>query len=235
MAPFGPSDLPRVPVAHRGNCLCGRWLVILEVYTVAAPLRCECGRRWRYGTAEAPVEIAPTLMPALCVDLDGTVRRSKSGAIWGPQSAEDVDLFPNVEAKLWEYRDRGFYVVGITNQGVVAYRTRTELEVEAITHATRAAFTRDPFHAIEACYALAAAQGASNPFWAVRSLRRKPGYGMLVTAEERARAADILLDWDHSIFVGDRPEDKGCAEAAGIAFKWAWDFFGRPAPTTEAA
>ena len=36
----------RIPAAWRGNCLCGRWLVVLRAFTFEKPLPCECGRRW---------------------------------------------------------------------------------------------------------------------------------------------------------------------------------------------
>ncbi len=167
---------------------------------------------------------------ALCLDLDGTVRRSRSGAQFGPTSPEDVELYPGVEETIWRWREAGFYVLGVTNQGVVGYGTRTELEVEAITAATCAAFEHDPFHAIHACYALPPGAGGKVEGYAYRSLLRKPGDGMLVQAELEARDAGFLIDWDRSRFVGDRLEDLGCARAAGVPFTWAWDFFGRPRP-----
>jgi histidinol phosphatase-like enzyme len=48
---------------------------------------------------------------------------------------------------------------------------------------------------------------------------RKPNPGMLMVAIEIYRPTDVLM-------VGDRPEDQGCAEAAGVAFQWAYQFFG---------
>lgn len=44
--PFTPPSAPAVPTGWRGNCHCGRWLVVLESRTRAAPLRCACGRAW---------------------------------------------------------------------------------------------------------------------------------------------------------------------------------------------
>jgi D-glycero-D-manno-heptose 1,7-bisphosphate phosphatase len=48
--------------------------------------------------------------------------------------------------------------------------------------------------------------------------RRKPCAAMLTEASRRWDAADVL-------FVGDRPEDEQAARAAGVAFRWAEDFF----------
>lgn len=217
-----------IPIA----CSCGRAPVL---YPLDPPVRCLCGRRWDYcipngsdGTPRA-VEIPFRVQPLLAMDLDGTVRRSKSGAKFGPTDAGDVELYPDVEAKLWEYRDRGFRVVGVSNQGVVGYGTRTEVEVIAIATATCAAFQRDPFDGIEMAYALPASMGGKVSPFHLRSLRRKPHYGMLVNIERIAYEANVVVDWDNSIFVGDRDEDKQCAEAAGVAFQWAHNFFERDA------
>lgn len=171
---------------------------------------------------------------ALCLDLDGTVRGSRSGAPFGPAAPEDVMLLPNVEERVWRARDQGFYVVGISNQGVVGFGSKTEKEVETIAEATRDAFVRgDPFHDLLMAYGLPAKKGGKVAPHNLRSLLRKPDYGMLVLAEQRARAKRVLIDWDHSLMVGDRPEDEGCAQAAGIDFQWAKDFFGWAQPLAE--
>ena len=56
-------------------------------------------------------------MPALCVDLDGTVRGSKSGSTWGCISAADVELLPNAEVVIARLAKAGYFVIGVTNQG----------------------------------------------------------------------------------------------------------------------
>jgi hypothetical protein len=56
---------------------------------------------------------------------------------------------------------------------------------------------------------------------------------MLVQAEHDAfTRCNVMLDWDHpaTILVGSREDDRGCAQAAGIKFAWACDWFDRPAP-----
>jgi HAD superfamily hydrolase (TIGR01662 family) len=52
---------------------------------------------------------------------------------------------------------------------------------------------------------------------------RKPNPGMILRAmhfKKIKNPADVLM-------VGDRPEDRQAAEAAGVAFSWNFDFFGR--------
>src|SRR5215467_1093571 len=63
--------------------------------------------------------------PALFVDLDNTVRETLSGRahpIW----PEDQTLRPGALDRLEEYRARGYAIVGVTNQGGVAFGTLSE-------------------------------------------------------------------------------------------------------------
>jgi D-glycero-D-manno-heptose 1,7-bisphosphate phosphatase len=164
--------------------------------------------------------VAGMVVPALCVDLDGTIRYSKSGDfIQGP---EDIALYPEVERILWEYRDRDYLIFGISNQGGVAYGFKTLNQNEAEIDATLALFSRNPFHILKTC--LHHEKGMVSP-WNVRSLLRKPSIGMLVLCEVEAFAEGYIVDWDRSVFVGDRTEDRACAENAGIEFREASDFF----------
>lgn len=167
------------------------------------------------------------LAPVLALDLDGTIRRSKSGQkfIAGP---DDVELYPDVAPKLWEYRARGWMIVGITNQGGVACGFKNGEDAKQEMHATLAAFGDEhPFSMVQQCYHYEA--GSVHPY-CYRSLLRKPNIGMLAEVEIESFKHSIICDWDKSLFVGDRPEDQQCAANAGIAFQWAWDFFGREKP-----
>lgn len=51
---------------------------------------------------------------------------------------------------------------------------------------------------------------------------RKPNPGMLLQAMK-----DFRVKPHETLMIGDRPEDKGAAIAAGVAFIWAHEFFGR--------
>lgn len=169
------------------------------------------------------IYVAPSkVQPVLCLDLDGTIRYSLNGDFIN--KPEDVALFPDVEIKIWEYRDRGYLIFGVTNQGGVAYGFKTPQDNDAEIDATVQLFERNPFHAIQSC--LHHAGGNQHPY-NHRSLFRKPQIGMLVQCELDAWDAGIIVDWDKSLFVGDRPEDEECARNACIEFQWAKDFFGR--------
>lgn len=162
------------------------------------------------------------LRPALCLDLDGTIRYSKTGKFIS--SPDDIALFDGVEKKIWEYRKEGCLVFGITNQGGVAFGIKSVADCEAELAATLALFNKNPFHVVKVCY--------HHPYGKVepynhQSLLRKPDIGMLVLCEVGERRKGYIVDWDRSLFVGDRPEDQQCAANARIDFKWADDFFGR--------
>jgi histidinol-phosphate phosphatase family protein len=50
---------------------------------------------------------------------------------------------------------------------------------------------------------------------------RKPAPGLLVQVLDTLGVAP-----DQALFVGDADVDAGAAAAAGVPFRWAWDFFG---------
>lgn len=58
---------------------------------------------------------------------------------------------------------------------------------------------------------------------------RKPAPGMLLAAMRKAQVAP-----EDTLMVGDAAEDEQAARAAGCAFQWAWQFFGRPEPEDSA-
>lgn len=162
------------------------------------------------------------VQPALCVDFDGTIRYSKHGTFIN--KVEDILLYPDVEARLWEYRSQGFLILGITNQGGVAFGYKTMEQMQTELDATLALFTHNPFDAVQV--SLSHAEGTVEPF-KHRSLLRKPETGMLAVSEVQMFHRGVVIDWDRSIFVGDRPEDEECARKAGIHFIHADAFFGR--------
>lgn len=163
--------------------------------------------------------------PALCLDLDGTIRYSKAGKFIN--RPEDIALFDGVEPILWGYRNSDFLIFGISNQGGVAFGKKSPHQESAEIAATLALFKKNPFHIVKTCWHHEL--GTAFPFNR-RSLFRKPNIGMLALCEYEAFNAGFAVDWDNSTFVGDRPEDEECARRADIDFRWAWEFFNRPQP-----
>lgn len=168
-----------------------------------------------------------TFRPALYLDWDGTIRRSKSGKTF-IQDADDIELIPGVEEAIQNYRKKGFLIVGITNQGGVAFGFKTFPQIDAEIRATIGLFKENPFHSVEACLHM---EGGTVEPYRHRSLLRKPNYGMLVKVEEKMFAQGIIIDYSNSLFVGDRQEDEQCAHNAKIGFMPA-DMWLKPHPIT---
>lgn len=168
-----------------------------------------------------------TFRPALYLDWDGTIRRSKSGKTF-IQDHNDIELIPGAEEAIWRYRDKGFLIVGISNQGGVAYGFKSFAQINAELKATVALFKENPWHSVELCMFM---EGGTVEPYRHRSLLRKPNYGMLVKVEEKMFAQGIIIDYSNSLFVGDRQEDEQCAHNAGISFMPA-DLWLQPHPIT---
>lgn len=164
--------------------------------------------------------------PALVLDLDGTVRFSKSGEfISGP---EDVGIFEDVAPVLKKYERKGYYIIGVTNQGGVAFGHKTaDQEREERWE------VNELLPMFEYIYAAHSMPGGKPPLH-MRSLFRKPAHGLLARAEYDAMKWGWLIDWDNSIVVGDSEDDRMLAASAGTMFRWADDFFGRNNPSAVA-
>ena len=160
--------------------------------------------------------------PALCLDFDGTIRYSITGKFI--DKPDDIRLFEGVEEKIWEYKEQGYLICGITNQGGVAFGFKTVEDHNKEVEKTLSLFKKDPFDLIQVSFNHP--KGKTFPF-KYRSLLRKPDSGMLVLCEVQAKEKGIVIDWDKSIFVGDREEDQQCAESAGVKFISANEFFSR--------
>lgn len=59
----------------------------------------------------------------LMLDCDGTIRRSKSGATF-INDPLDQEIIPEAADAIAHYHNQGWVIVGITNQGGVAYPAR---------------------------------------------------------------------------------------------------------------
>ena len=162
------------------------------------------------------------LQPALFLDFDGTIRHSNNGKFIN--KIEDIMLFPDVENKVWQYRDNGYLILGITNQGGVAFGYKKPDAMQKELQATLDLFEKNPFHDVKSSYHHE--KGRVEPY-NHRSLLRKPDIGMLVQCETECFNQGIIIDWENSIFVGDRPEDEECARRANIQFIGADEFFNR--------
>lgn len=164
-------------------------------------------------------------VPVLLVDLDGTIRYSSNGTFIN--HPDEVKLYDGVEEKLWGFRDAGYLIAAVSNQGGVAFGYKTPEGNRSELARMVELFDRNPFHFIKTCY-----HHPDGTVWPynVRSLLRKPDIGMLALIEVSAFEDGYVIDWDRSLFVGDRDEDYQCAKRAGVPFQWAWEFRGDDPP-----
>jgi D-glycero-D-manno-heptose 1,7-bisphosphate phosphatase len=155
---------------------------------------------------EEPAPQTPT--PVLYLDLDGTVR-------WGLEelgrfvnSVGDVRVFAGVPGILRIYKGLGWRIVGISNQGGVALGHMTHEQCQATIDET----DRQCDNLFDLILFCPHAPRAG-------CLCRKPRAGMILQAEYdlSTRYAESYPR-DMAGFVGDREDDRGCAEAAGLPF-----------------
>lgn len=155
----------------------------------------------------------------LFLDLDGTVRRTKSGATF-INDPYDQELIPGVEDLI--ARHQGWVIVGVTNQGGVAAGFKPL--GDCIAEQSR---TLELLPSIERIYFCPHSQEC----WLVTREDvdklvdpkprnyRKPETGMIDIALLYLRKPPTEM-----LMVGDRSEDEQCAKNAGIPFMWAEDW-----------
>jgi len=137
---------------------------------------------------------------ALFVDLDGTLRRS-TGDLPFPRSASEVQILPGVAAALKFWRDRGYALLGVTNQSGIALGTITEEQFW------------DGYRAMQEQLGAGALDDVRVATGDVHSLERKPHPTL---GWELAEQYQISLV--HSFFAGDKDTDAWFAENLGLEF-----------------
>lgn len=145
---------------------------------------------------------------ALFLDLDGTVRKTKSGKPC-PNHPDDQIIMDGRYDKIWDYKNKGYKIVGVTNQGGIGLGYITESRCKDILKDLDSKLG-GVFDKI--LYA-PARPDANHPM-------TKPNPGMI-----HAAAKDLNIDLKKSIMVGDMDTDKKAAENAKLKFKWAHEFF----------
>jgi D-glycero-D-manno-heptose 1,7-bisphosphate phosphatase len=166
-------------------------------------------------------------VPVLFLDLDGTVRKGYDEL--EPKRfvncADDVELFPRMAERLLSYKQAGWRIVGVSNQGGIATGQVSYDNVLKAMMRTQQ-ISGDAFDKVIFCRHHPQAE---DPEYA-NCFCRKPKMGMLVLAQSYLNESfpDEIYPAHLMLMVGDRDEDKGCAESAGIAFMWAKDWRAMP-------
>lgn len=160
-------------------------------------------------------------IPVLYLDLDGTVRQGKDDALGrfvnGP---EDVVVFPEAVEMMRRWKAGGGRIIGVSNQGGIGLRILTgEAVAEAMRETHRQ--TGEMFDKIAWC---SHHPDAELPEMA-RCWCRKPAPGLLIEAAiDLAGRHNEYYPPYMGLMVGDREEDRLCAERAGLDFQWAADW-----------
>ena len=151
-------------------------------------------------------------------DKDGTLVGGANGR--PANKPNEQQPLPGVVAKIAALRAAGHKIAIASNQGGVAWGFISEAQARELVRDAAEKIGGVDFWRC-CCYdERAAAKNPGAPF-ARKSYRRKPAPGML---REIMRAAGASAE--DTIMVGDQDSDRQAAEAAGVRFVWAADFFG---------
>ena len=153
-------------------------------------------------------------VPVLYLDIDGTVRHGKDELGYFVSKPSEVVIFPEAKKLILKAKAEGWRIVGISNQGGIALGLANLVDIEASMIETYNQCD-GAFDKIAFCQHH---PNATNPEYAV-CWCRKPRAGLVIeTALELARMHNEFYPPHMALFVGDRPEDKECAEACNIKF-----------------
>lgn len=161
----------------------------------------------------------------LMIDCDGTIRQTISGKTF-IEDPHDQKIIEGADKALNYYQQKGWTIVGITNQGGVAAGYKTlEAAIEEQRYTLELLPQTDnilfcPDFKGEQCWWIT----AGKPNYAIHDnpkltelvgTFRKPDPGMLNVAIKTFGIEGNEKDY---WFVGDRPEDSQAAQAAGVNF-----------------
>jgi histidinol-phosphate phosphatase family protein len=149
---------------------------------------------------------------ALIVDYDGCLRTT-SGTEHYPTKPEEVKILPRRAEILKQYLDKGYILLGVSNQSGIAKGKLTEADAIACFERT------NELLGIKIDYAYCPHR--VGPPVGIPCFCRKPlpGLGVTFIEKYRLKAADC-------IFVGDMATDKTFAERSGFKFVHSSIFFG---------
>ena len=145
----------------------------------------------------------------LLLDVDGTLRTTKSGEIY-PRGPEDVELLPGRREHLQRFVDEGYKLFFVSNQSGVASGNVTKEAVEA-------AFARTiellglPVTEVAYC---------PHPAFPAGCFCRKPLPGLGVALIQRHKLAR-----EQVIMVGDMDSDRDFARSLGVKYVDTAEFF----------
>jgi HAD superfamily hydrolase (TIGR01662 family) len=145
----------------------------------------------------------------LLLDVDGTLRRTKSGEIY-PRDPSDVELLPGRRETLQRWVDQGYALFFVSNQSGIASEKLTREAAEA-AFARTIALLGLPVAEVAYC---------PHPAFPAGCFCRKPLPGLGVSLIQRHQ-----LSRPHLVMVGDMDSDRDFARALGVKYVTADAFF----------
>ena len=163
--------------------------------------------------------------PVLYLDLDGTVRKGFDELGRFVNSAKDVELFKHMGERLYSYKQRGYRIVGVSNQGGIALGHVSFEDVASAMIETQEQ-AKGMFDKIIFCQHHPDAKNLEYD----HCFCRKPRIGMLVLAQSylNDNYPEECYPPHLALMVGDREEDRQCAENGGVDFMWAKEWRAMP-------
>jgi D-glycero-D-manno-heptose 1,7-bisphosphate phosphatase len=154
------------------------------------------------------------MVPVLYCDLDGTVRKGKDELGRFVNGPEDVELFEGVYALLWLYKRQGWRIVACSNQGGIALG---HMSLETCMKAM--AETQYQLNGVFDKMIWCMHHPQADELEMAVCWCRKPRSGMIIEAAlDLGEETGEIYPPYMALFVGDRPEDEGCAQGANVPF-----------------
>jgi HAD superfamily hydrolase (TIGR01662 family) len=145
----------------------------------------------------------------LLLDVDGTLRTTRSGEIY-PRSAVDVVLLPNRRETLQRWIEDGFLLFFLSNQSGIASGKLSQTDADAAFQRT-VELLGLPVTEVTYC---------PHPAFPVGCFCRKPLPGLGVYLKRKYK-----LDFDQSVMVGDMDSDAAFARGIAVRYVDANEFF----------
>lgn len=156
----------------------------------------------------------------LVLDLDGTVRKGLDELGRFVNGPGDVEVFPEAVKLMRDWKARGGKVIAASNQGGIALGHCSSENVAAAMLETHRQCDK-LFDKIAWCQHH---PDAKDPEYA-RCWCRKPAPGLVIeSALYLSRGNNLFFPPHLGLFVGDREEDRRCAEILNMDFMWAKDW-----------
>ena len=145
----------------------------------------------------------------LLLDVDGTLRTTRSGEIY-PRNADDVELLPNRRETLLRWISEGYSLFFVSNQSGISSGKLSQADAESAFQRT-AELLELPVSEMAYC---------PHPAFPVGCFCRKPLPGLGVYLIRKYK-----LDTEQLVMVGDMDSDAGFARGIGARYRDVAEFF----------